>query len=139
MTPSDLSPHLYFFGHAVDAGTELDLLADFAVRIQALLDDAASKASHDVRPMSDTELIFAEDLSHVYSEIHGTMFHEAFLISAVIFVERTLAIYTDGLQQAMGIGLALKDIAGSGLERFRTYCTKLAQIDPAPDCWEDMK
>lgn len=139
MSSVTLPPHTYFFGHLVDAGMELEFLGDFAARLEELLTEAAAKPPAALPPMPDALAAIADDRAYLYTELYSPLVHEAFLISAVVFLERELTIYTEGLAAALGIRLSLRDIAGSMLDRFRTFCTKLAGLDPAPIYWEDMK
>ncbi len=139
MSRTTPDPHTYFFGSLVDSDMELEFLSDFALRLHELLVDAAAKPATALPAMSDALAAVAYDRSYLYTELYSSLVHETFLISGVMLLERHLVTYADGLARALGIELRLRDITGSTLERFRTFCTKLAGVDPAPAHWEDAK
>jgi hypothetical protein len=63
MTTPRISPNLDFFGHAVDASMTLDLLREFATRVEAMLVDGASRPVAARQPLPDSVAAIAGDHS----------------------------------------------------------------------------
>lgn len=135
-----LDPHTYFFGNLVDASSQLEFLHEFASSLDALLVEAAARPPSELAPLPDSVTVVAEDRAYLYSELFPPLVHEAFLISSIIFLERQFRTYVEGLRQALPTLLAFKELSGSALERFRTFCQKVCLLDLglSPEQWQDL-
>jgi hypothetical protein len=129
MTTPRISPNVDFFGHAVDASMTLDLLREFATRVEAMLVDGASRPAAARQSLPDSVAAIAGDHEYLYAEVFPALLHESFVISAVVFLERECREYVDTLARALASPLTMRDLNGSVLERFRTFCSKVASLD----------
>lgn len=134
-----LTPHINFFGQLVDAHMELDFLSEFATTIDSLLQDAAKSAS-STSPLSDSIAAVAEDRAELYAELFPPLVHEAFLISAAIFIEREMRTYVDILRSALDSKLSFNDLNGSAIDRFRIYTEKVCSLNLglSNSHWQDL-
>ena len=138
MTTPQLRPYVNFFGHFVDASMELDFLREFASRVEDLLVDGALRSSTGHRPLPDSIAAIAHDQQYLYTELFSPLLHESFVVSAVVFLERECRAFVEILAKALSVPLTLRDLNGSILERFRTFCSKVASLDlgVSQDLWQ---
>ncbi len=123
------APHNYFFGSLVDADGELDYLQDFAESTVKVLHHAARESKTKRRKLNLSLLAISGDVEYLYSVLYASDVHQAFIIACVIFLERDIRSFARGLKVALQLGLGLRDLSGSILERFRKYCEKVARLD----------
>ena len=140
MPPEPLTPHTNFFGYLVDAGMEIDFLAEFARTIDTLLREAAAKPAASSAELPDSIAAIASDRADLYTELFPPLVHEAFVISVAIFMEREMRTYVDVLRMAFQTRLRFNDLNGSAIDRFRTYVEKVCTIDLGlPQAmWQDL-
>ncbi len=125
----NLSPHYQFFGHYVDAGMELELLREFALRIDDLLREASEKIPERDLELPDALAAIAGDRSYLYAEVFPGLLHESFLVSCVIALESHFRTFVTVLRSATGTSVTLNDLSGSTPGRFRTFCEKICHFD----------
>lgn len=102
--------------------------------------EPAARPPSELAPLPDSVTVVAEDRAYLYSELFPPLVHEAFLISSIIFLERQFRTDVEGLRQALPTLLAFKELSGSTLERFRTFCQKVCLLDLglSPEQWQDL-
>ena len=123
------APHNYFFGSLVDADMELEYLEDFTESTVEFLGRAAVEAATKTRDLSDGLKAIAGDAEYLYGAMYASDVYQASIIASIIFLERQMKDFTRGLKFGLQLGLGMRDLSGSVLERFRKYCEKVARLD----------
>ncbi len=123
-----LPPHTRFFGNAVDADMELAFLRESVDSLEALLAEAAARPASEQAPLNDAVAAIAGDREYLYAELLPAVVHETHAISCIVFLERQCRDYVQSLAAAMSSTLAFNDLSGTVLERFKTYCEKVAGL-----------
>jgi len=118
---ADFDPNLHFFGRLVEADMRLSELRTFADRVDVLIAEHAVRYSS---PSSDTE----EDLRSMFEYPLPQLLHVSMTVASVILLEATLRDFADSLRKALELGLSLRDLNGSVLERFQRYATAVAGL-----------
>lgn len=136
----NLDPNTRFLGDHVSADIELALLRQYLQRMDNLLVDAQSSCASSAQPISEILQAIAEDESELIQFQYCQMMNAGFLISVAIFLEKQLREFSWALKKAAELGLALNDMSGSLLERFRKYCLHVARLPSltSESNWQDI-
>jgi len=65
----------------------------------------------------------------LFAEPYPNLLHSSILILAVTIIEQETRGYARALKTALSLDLALNDLSGSWLERFKKYAVRLAGMD----------
>jgi len=122
------NPHYNFLGELVDADMQLEYLKDFADSTVNFLRHAARKSKKKKRELSDALMAIAGEEEYLYSELYASDVNQACIIACVIFLERQIKCFAHDLNVALQLGLGIRDLSGSLLERFRKYCENVARL-----------
>lgn len=130
-----------FFGDAVDADSQIAFLRESMDSLERLLFEAARRLPGDHPPLNDAVAALAADRETLYGEILPEVVHESHAISCMVFLERVCRDFVKELAFALPSKLTLNDLSGTVLERFRTYCEKLAALEfnLSPDEWQTVQ
>jgi hypothetical protein len=123
-----LDPHTNFFGSFVDAEMEVAFLRESVDSLESVLSEAAARPSSQHAPLNAALAAIAGDREYLYTELLPAVVHETHAISCVVFLERQCRDYVQALAAAISSSLTLNDLSGSVLQRFRTYCEKVAGL-----------
>jgi hypothetical protein len=137
-----LSPHTQFFGSLVDASVELDLLKEYVLHMDTSLQEAETACQSSVQKMVSPSLeCIAHDKSDLLAEPFPRLLHAGLIISTIIFLEQELHFLADSMRKTEELGLSIKDLQGSLIEKFRKYCVHVAQLPFAvsDQNWEDIR
>ncbi len=126
-----------FFGNAVDARMEIAFLRESVDSLERLLSEAVIR-SEDHPPLNDAVTALAGDREALYGEILPGVVHETHAISCIVLLERICRDFVKELAYALPSKLTLNDLSGTVIERFRTYCEKVANLEfnLSPDDWQ---
>jgi len=135
------APHSYFFVSFADADLDLEYLEDFTESTVEFLGRAAVEAATKTRDLSDGLKAIASDAEYLYGALYASDVHQASIIASIIFLERQMKDFTRGLKFGLQLGLGMRDLSGSLLERFRKYCEKVARLDFGLQAveWQNMR
>jgi len=136
-----LKPYIEFFGSLVDASIELDLLKEYILHMDQSLQQAKTTCANSVQAMSPSLQAIATDKAELLAEQFPKLLHAGFLISVIIFLEQQLASFSQSLERVENLGLSIKDLSGSFIERFRKYCEHIAKLPflVSNENWEDLR
>lgn len=119
-------PYIMFFGDAVQADMEIAFLRESVESLERLLAEAAKRPYHP--PLNDVVAALAGDRETLYGEILPQVIYETHAISCVVLLERICRDFVKELAYALPSTLTMNDLSGTVLERFRTYCGKVANL-----------
>ena len=136
-----LSQHYQFFGNLVDASGELDLLKDYVLHMDTLLQESKVACQSSAQTIPPSLECIANDKSDLLAEPFPRLLHEGLIISTVIFLEQELRFLADSMLKTEGLELSIKDIQGSLIEKFKKYCLYVARLPFAvsDQNWEDLR
>lgn len=136
-----LSPYIRFFGDFVNASEELTLLHEYISHMDESLEKARIACQKAGTPAPKTELIIAEDKAELLASPFPLILHEGFIISSIIFLEQELGRFTVAIRSTEGLGLSLRDLSGSLIERFRKYVELVGNMPLliSTSLWEDIR
>lgn len=129
-----------FFGNAVDAEMEVAFLRESVDSLERLLSEAAIR-SEDHLPLNDAVAALAGDRETLYGEILPGLVHETHAIFCIVLLERICRDFVKELAYALPSKLTLNDLSGTVIERFRTYCEKVANLEfnLSTDDWQTVQ
>ena len=141
MRRAKLPPHLEFFGSLVYACTDLDVLKEYILHMDQSLHEAEAACATSAQAIPPSLEIVATDKSDLLADPFPRLLHAGFIISVVIFLEQQLTLFSQSLQRAEDLGLTIKDLSGSLIERFRKYCERVAHLpfSVSNENWEDLR
>lgn len=130
-----------FFGDAVHADMEIAFLRESVDSLERLLSEAATRPPADQPPLNDAVIALAGDRETLYREILPEVVHETHAISCIVLLDRICRDFVKELAYALPSRLTLNDLSGTVLERFRTYCEKVAnfQFNLSPHDWQTLE
>jgi len=117
-----------FFGDAVNADIEIAFLRESVDSLERLLAEAAQRPQADHPPLNDAVAALAGDRETLYGEILPEVIYETHAISCIVLLERICRDFVKELAYALPSTLTMNDLSGAVLERFRTYCGKVAHL-----------
>ena len=130
-----------FYGDAVHAGMEVAFLRESVDSLERLLSEAAKRIPDDHPPLNDAVAALAGDREALYGEFLPGVVHETHAISCIVLLERICRDFVKELAYALPSKLTLNDLSGSVIERFRTYCEKVAnlQFNLSDEDWQTVQ
>ena len=134
-------PGVMFYGDAVDAEMQVAFLRESMDSLERLLLEASKRLPEEHPPLNDDVAALAGDRETLYGELLPEIVHETHAISCIVFLERICRDYVRELAFALPSKLTLNDLSGTVIERFRTYCEKVAglQFNLSTDDWQTLQ
>jgi len=129
-----IDPGLNFFGNLVDADMILGDLEQFLEVVDQFLRKTAKRLAGKYDR-------YGLERSEVFAETFPEILYASVITAVVSFLERESRAFTQALQLACASPLGARALAGTWLERFRTYCEKIAllPLGLADWEWEDLR
>lgn len=126
-----------FSGDAGHAGMELEFLRESMESLERLLKEASERHSDSHLPLNDAVAALAGDREALYAELLPELVHETHAILCIVLLEHICRDFVKELAHALQSALTLNDLSGTVLERFRTFCEKVAHLkfDLSKDDW----
>lgn len=121
------------FGNLVDSTSRLGELETFAEYVQGFLTREQKYLEEEAHPDLESEFL------PLFADTFPPILHSSLIISTATLLELEMRGYCEALRGALGLDLKVSEIAGSMLDRFRTYTTKVARLpfDLVRVRWED--
>lgn len=128
-----MDPHEHFYGNALDASSRLNDLEQFSEYVDGYLrrEQEYFREAH-----TDLEIEFLP----LFSATFPPILHSSLVVSSVMLIELELRGFSEALRDHLTLPLAMSDLQGSLLDRFRKYAGRLAGLDfqPRGDQWSDV-
>jgi len=139
--PLKIDPHTQFFGNMVDASLEFDLLTEYVLNMTKTIQAAQAKCRSEAVNRRPSLQAIAEDDSDLFAEQFPRLLHVGTIISTIIFLEQVLNDFAGNLQKIEKLNLALRDLNGPLIERFRKYCVHIAKLpfSISDQDWESLR
>lgn len=124
----------FFFGNALDASGRLGDLEQFSDYIDGYLRKEQEYFREEAHPDVEREFL------PLFSATFPPILHSSLVVSSVMLVELELRGFSEALREHLSLPLAMSDLQGSLLERFRKYALQLAGLDlqMTDDAWADV-
>ena len=136
-----LPPHIQFFGSLVDASVELDVLREYIVHMDNSVEEAEVACRSTVQAVPPSLECIAHDKSDLLAEPFPRLLHAGVIISIGIFLEQQIRFLADSMRETEQLGLSIKDLQGSLIEKFKKYCLHVARLPfvVSDQNWADLR
>lgn len=120
------------FGNFSDSLSKLDEIEKFREHFDLFLEQ---EREHFEGAHTDLQI----DYLPLFADTFPPILHSSIVISVAVLLELEMRGYCAARREALGLDLRLGDIAGSVLDRFKAYTTRVARldIDFTKARWED--
>lgn len=129
---SALDPNDVLFGNFCDSLSKLDELEKFREHVDRFLEQEREyfEGAH-----TDLQIEYLP----LFADTFPPVLHSCIVISVAVLLELEMRGYCAALREALDLNLRLGDLAGSVLDRFKAYVTKVAgpDVDFTQARWED--
>lgn len=108
-----MDPNEIFYGNALDASSRLNDLEQFSDYIDGYLQREQNYFRKEAHPDLEREFL------PLFSATFPPILHSSLVVSSVMLIELEIRGYCEALREHLSLPLAMSDLHGSLLDRFR--------------------